>query len=43
MTGPDPDTFLGFPGWSRLVKSHCTIHKEDMVELHFKEGSKLMH
>ena len=32
-----------FPGWSRLVKSHCTIPREDTVELHFKEGSKHMH
>ena len=43
MTGPDPDTLPGFPGWSRLVKSHCTIPKEDTMELHFKEGSKHMH
>ena len=40
VTGPDPDTL---PGWSRLVKSHCTIPREDTVELHFKEGSKHMH
>ena len=28
MTGPNPDTPLGFLGWSRLVKSHCTNHRE---------------
>ena len=43
MIGLDPDTLPGFPGWSRLVKSHCTIPREDTVELHFKEGSKHMH
>ena len=43
LTGPDSDTLPGFPGWSRLVKSHCTIPREDTVELHFKEGSKHMH
>ena len=43
VTGPDPDTLPGFPGWSCLVKFHCTIPKEDTVELHFKEGSKHMH
>ena len=43
LTGPDPDTLPGSPGWSRLVKSHCTIPREDTVELHFKEGSKHMH
>ena len=43
MTRPDSDTLPGFPGWSRLVKSHYTIAKEDTVELHFKEGSKHMH
>ena len=40
---PDPDTLPRFPGWSRLVKSHCTIPREDTVELHLKEGSKHMH
>ena len=43
VTGPDLDTLPGFPGWSRLVKSHCIIPKEDTVELHFKEGSKHMY
>ena len=43
LTGPDPDTLPGSPGWSRLVKFHCTIPREDTVELHFKEGSKHMH
>ena len=43
MTGPDSDTLPGFSGWSRLVKSHCTIPREDTVELHFKEGSKHVH
>ena len=43
VTGPDPDTLPGSPGWSRLVKFHCTIPREDTVELHFKEGSKHMH
>ena len=43
MTGPDPDTLLGSPGWSRLVKFHYVIPREDTVELHFKEGSKHMH
>ena len=43
VTGPDPDTLPGFPGWSRLVKSHCTTPREDTVELYFKEGSKHMH
>ena len=43
MTGPDPNTLPGSPRWSRLVKFHCTIPREDTVELHFKEGSKHMH
>ena len=43
LTIPDPDTLLGFPGLSRLVKSHCTIPREDTVELHFNEGSKHLH
>ena len=43
MTGPNPDTLPGSPGWSLLVKFHCTIPREDTVELHFKEGSKHMH
>ena len=43
MTRPDPDTLLGFPGWSRLVKSHCTIPKEYPMEPHFKKESKHMH
>ena len=28
MTGPDPDTPPGFPGWSRLVEFHYTIPRE---------------
>ena len=43
VTGPDPDTLPGSPEWSRLVKFHCTIPREDKVELQFKEGSKHMH
>ena len=34
MTGPDPDTPPGFPGWSRLVESHCTNHRECTMEPH---------
>ena len=34
MTRPDPDTPPGFPGWSRLVKSHCTNHRECTMEPH---------
>ena len=37
MTRLDPDTFPGFPGWSRLVKSHCTIPREHPMEPHFKK------
>ena len=43
MTGPDPDTPPGFPGWSRLVKSHCTIPREYPMEPHFKKESKHVH
>ena len=43
VTRPDPDTLPGFPGWSRLVKSHRTIHKEYPMELHFKKESKHIH
>ena len=37
MTGPDPDTLPGFPGWSRLVESHCTIPRECTKGPHLKE------
>ena len=32
LTRPDPDTLPGFPGWSCLVKSHCTNHRECTME-----------
>ena len=28
VTGPNPDTPPGFPGWSRLVEFQCTIPRE---------------
>ena len=37
LTGPDPDTLPGFPGWSRLVKFHCTIPRECTKGPHLKE------
>ena len=37
LTGPDLDTLLGFPGWSRLVKFHCTIPRECTKGPHLKE------
>ena len=37
VTGPDPDTPQRFPGWSRLVESHCTISKECTKGPHLKE------
>ena len=37
MTGPDPDTLPGYPGWSRLVESHYTISKECTKGPHLKE------
>ena len=32
LTGPDPDTPPGFPGWSRLVEFHYTIPRECLKE-----------
>ena len=43
VTGSDPDTLPGFPGWYRLVKSHCTIPREYPMKPHFKKESKHMH
>ena len=37
VTGPDPDTPPGFPGWSRLVEFHCTIPRECIKGTHLKE------
>ena len=37
LTGPDPDTPPRFPGWSRLVESHCIISKECTKGPHLKE------
>ena len=37
LTRPDPDTPPRFPGWSRLVESHCTISKECTKGPHLKE------
>ena len=37
LTGPDPDTLPGFPGWSRLVEFHCTIPRECTKGPHLKE------
>ena len=37
VTGPDPDTPPGFPGWSRLVEFHCTILRECTKGPHLKE------
>ena len=37
MTGPDPDTLPGFPGWSRLVEFHCKIPRECTKGSHLKE------
>ena len=37
LTGPDPDTPPGFPGWSRLVEFHCTIPRECTKGPHLKE------
>ena len=37
MTGPDPDTLPGYPGWSRLVESHCTIPRECTKRPQLKE------
>ena len=37
LTGPDPDTPPGFPGWSRLVEFHCTIPREYTKGPHLKE------
>ena len=37
LTGPDPDTLPGYPGWSRLVESHCTIPRECTKGPHLKE------
>ena len=37
VTGPDPDTLPGYPGWSRLVESHCTIPRECTKGPHLKE------
>ena len=37
MTGPDPDTLPGYPGWSRLVESHCKISRECTKGPHLKE------
>ena len=37
LTGPDPDTPLGFPGWSHLVEFHCTIPRECTKGPHLKE------
>ena len=43
LTRPDPDTLPIFPGWSRLVKSHCIIPREDTVGPHLKEGSNTLY
>ena len=40
LIGPDSNTLLGFPGWSRLVKSHCTIPREYPMKPHFKKESR---
>ena len=37
LTGPDPNTPPGFPGWSRLVEFHCTIPREGTKGPHLKE------
>ena len=37
VTGPDPDTPPGFPGWSRLVEFLCTIPRECIKGPHLKE------
>ena len=37
LTGLDPDTTPGFPGWSRIVEFHCTIPRECTKEPHLKE------
>ena len=37
MTGPDPNTLPGYPGWSRLVEFHCTIPRECTKGPHLKE------
>ena len=37
VTGPDPNTLPGFPGWSRLVKSHCTIPREYTMGPYLRE------
>ena len=37
VIGPDPDTLPGYPGWSRLVESHCTISRECTKGPHLKE------
>ena len=37
MTGPDPNTPPGVPGWSRLVEFHCTIPRECKKGPHLKE------
>ena len=37
VTGPDPDTPPGFPGWSRLVEFHCTIPRKCTKGPHLKE------
>ena len=43
VTRPDPDTLPGFLGWSRLMKSHCTIPREYPMEPHFKKESRHIH
>ena len=42
VTGPDPDTPPGFPGWSRLVEFHCTIPRECTKGPHLKREVKHM-
>ena len=37
LTRPDPDTLPGYPEWSRLVESHCTISRECTKGPHLKE------
>ena len=37
VTGPDPDTPPGFPGWSHLMEFHCTIPRECTRGPHLKE------
>ena len=37
VTGPDPDTLPGYPGWSLLVEFHYTIPRECTKGPHLKE------